>query len=125
MELIWQRTKTDCGVACVAMVAGVTYEEAEAAFDFPKRQRHRRTDMWDVYRALRKLGKKPEKRLVPGPANGTNAVLKCNRGRRRTVVNVRRWHWCVWDSAQQRVLDPAGNGGVPRPVLSHMPVRNC
>jgi hypothetical protein len=31
MRLVRQRDRDDCGVACVAMAAGATYEEAEAA----------------------------------------------------------------------------------------------
>lgn len=33
MDLIKQRTNSDCGVACIAMVIGCTYEEAYECYD--------------------------------------------------------------------------------------------
>jgi ABC-type bacteriocin/lantibiotic exporter with double-glycine peptidase domain len=118
MELIRQRHKNDCGIACAAMLAGVSYEEAsDAAAPYGKRRG--RTAETTMYLILRNLGLKVRLPMIAGPANGSNALLKCNCSTRR-IAGVKRWHWCVWSAAEQKILDPSGDGKV-RPVLSHMP----
>lgn len=119
MELIRQRHKNDCGIACAAMLAGVSYEVASDAAA-PLGKRRSRTADTTMYLILRNLGIKGKLPMIPGPANGSNALLKCNRGERR-IAGVKGWHWCVWSAAEQKILDPLDDGK-KRPVLSHMPV---
>lgn len=118
MEMIRQRYKSDCGVACAAMLAGVTYEEASAAFA-PLGKRRGCTNETTMYLALRELGVKGKLPMASGKPNGQNALLKCNRTEHRRA-GVKRWHWCVWDAAEQRILDPLDDGK-SRPILAHMP----
>lgn len=117
MNLVKQCRKSDCGIACAAMLAGVSYEEASAAAAlFGKRRGP--TNETTMYLILRNLGLKVKLPMVAGAANGTNALLKCNRTERR-LAGVKRWHWCVWFAAEQRVLDPLDDGK-RRPILAHM-----
>lgn len=104
LRLIKQKGSVGCGVACVAMLAGVTYANAAAK--------------------LCELGQ---------PLNWTKAVhlrrglatfgFGLGRGMRITSVRVlasldqhalvgtnkrkyNRWHWIVWDARCKIVLDP-------------------
>lgn len=120
MKLVHQRHRNDCGIACAAMLAGVSYEEASNAAA-PLGKRRGLTNETAMYLILRNLGLKGKLPLVPGRANGQDAILKCNRGTQRRA-GVKRWHWCVWSATDQKILDPLDDGKV-RPVLSHMPVR--
>lgn len=120
LQLIKQRHRTDCGIACVAMLARVSYEEAEAAFQFGPRTKSRITNITAIYRALRKLGLSVKLPMVGGAPNGIDALLKCNRSPVRRA-GVKRWHWAVYSAADGAVLDPLADGKV-RPILSHMPV---
>lgn len=117
MKLVKQRWKSDCGIACAAMLAGVSYEEASDAAA-PLGKRRGKTSETTMYLILRNLGLKAKLPMVSGAANGTNALLKCNRTERR-VAGVKGWHWCVWFAAEQKILDPLDDGKC-RPVLAHM-----
>lgn len=121
MELIRQRYRSDCGIACAAMLAGVSYEEASDAAA-PLGKRRGQTNETTMSLILQHLGFEAKIPMIPGPANGTNALLKCNRGERRRA-GVKTWHWCVWSSAEQKILDPLDDGK-SRPILSHMPVQS-
>lgn len=118
MNHVQQRTKNDCGVACVAMLAGVSYEIAKAAFDF-KRRRTMRTTAEDCINALRKLGIATERffPLGPDPVESLTvpALLKTNKRRRI-------WHWAVYDPVTRRVLDPANQSATNHRVLSYLPI---
>ncbi len=120
VELIRQRHKSDCGIACAAMLAGVSYEEASDAAA-PLGKRRGRTAETTMYLILRNLGLKGTLPMIPGCANGTNALLKCNRAERRRA-GVKTWHWCVWSAAEQKIFYPLEDGK-SRPILSHMPVQ--
>ena len=105
MKRVPQRTQTDCGVACVAMLAGVPYEEARAAFKF--RHRNQITSTKDCIKALRRLGVLVADRLRPlGPdpveTLTCRALLKTNK--RRTC-----WHWTVYDPASRSIIDPSAS----------------
>lgn len=93
MERIAQRMRNDCGVAAVAMVAGVTYEEAKAAFRF--RRNGYSTNADDCIKALRRLGVKTAPRFLHGeiddlPTINSRALVKVNRSRKN-------WHWVAFD----------------------------
>ena len=57
MELVRQRYKSDCGIACAAMLAGVSYEEASDAAA-PLGKRRGKTNETTMYLILRNLGLK-------------------------------------------------------------------
>ena len=57
MRIVKQREENDCGVACVAMLAGTSYEEARTVI-YPK-GRSKLTKTKDLHEALIKLGRKP------------------------------------------------------------------
>jgi hypothetical protein len=107
MRWIRQRVSTDCGIAAVAIIADVTYEEAKSAFgEFPGRGFA--TVAKDIRRALRRLGSRlgKRKRDLRGV---TTLDLKFDaivRVKHPSTRNPREKHWIVWDSAERCVLDP-------------------
>jgi ABC-type bacteriocin/lantibiotic exporter with double-glycine peptidase domain len=106
MEMIKQRRSKDCGAACIAMIAGVEYERAYAALY--KWEKPWAADIDAMKTALKRLGiksakqrqsvfGKPEKYL----GETFDALLFSNH---RKSAN--EGHWIVWDSKNQRYLDP-------------------
>lgn len=103
MKRVTQKRGTDCGIACVAMVAGVSYEEAEKAMGAAA---HSRTQVADLRRALRKLGYSLGHRSIPVAPERLqyltfDCILKTKPGPKSG-----NWHWMVWDSRAQKILDP-------------------
>lgn len=113
MKRVAQRSRYDCGAACVAMVAGVPYKKAhqllygDDGIDL--------TETRDLVLALEKSGIKLSKKRTPfRDANGDrlasisekqvdlnfDAILATKP--RQTGI----WHWVVWDSSSRRILDP-------------------
>lgn len=88
MRLVRQKPN-GCGLACVAMLAGVTLARAEAAVG-----KTRKTHTRDLLRGLRRLGFRPAprlQRLTPDIVPPMRCVLKVRwRGTRDT-------HWVVHD----------------------------
>lgn len=104
MRLVRQVTPYGCGVACVAMVAGVSYWAACEAIFGPKPPRRHSTYTADLRRGLNRLGINTTDRLKPLggrslTALAVDAIVK---------VNPRQdgWHWVIWDAQRQRILDP-------------------
>lgn len=56
ISVVWQRAKTDCSVACLAMIANVSYEEALLAIG-QKRVLKGGIQLKGVLTAAKKLGK--------------------------------------------------------------------
>ena len=108
MRLIKQKDESGCGIAAVAMLAGVSYEVAKDLI-FPDRTTRKRsfvTDTGVLRDALRGLG-------VP-VADGCIRVKDKAQLKQDALLKVNRqksggFHWCVWDSKRRRILDP----GVP------------
>jgi hypothetical protein len=119
-RLVHQRRGADCGVACVAMVAGTDYERALAAFlDFGCSGRW--TDVQALRRALIRVGVRCGDRLIPAtgktpPEHLGDAIWRVNQ-------IGRRWHWVVWDSQEQRILDPMRSPRKRYRVASRLPIR--
>lgn len=114
MRLIRQRRENDCGVAVVAMVAGVSYQRALAAFTPEVRRRmtslRAGTSTRDVANALVALGWQCDARLRPLRKRDLDALTG------RAILCVRypekgahTWHWCAFlgEKSDMRVLDPA------------------
>ncbi len=102
MKRVAQRRGIDCGVACVAMIAEVSYAKAKRAMfgDLPVG----RTSKECLQKGLRKFGIRTGSRLIRCGRNYTTlsfrAILKTN------VTRNGNWHWIVWDPERARPLDP-------------------
>jgi ABC-type bacteriocin/lantibiotic exporter with double-glycine peptidase domain len=103
MRTIRQRQEDDCGIACVAMLARVSYDRAlDEGFDGDSGL----TDTIDVVRALQRLGGRPKtSRLIPKRTKDHrsfefDALLLVNYRKNRVG------HWVVWDSLHGKIRDP-------------------
>jgi len=101
IKRICQRYRSDCGVACVAMIAGVSYQQAFAVFGFAEGEKGFHTRHKDLVEALDKLGCQVQRKMfrawedIPG-----HAILAVNHRCKR-----RNFHWVVFDG--KAVLDPS------------------
>ena len=96
IEYIYQRGKTDCGVACFAMIAGLLYEEARKIF--PK------TISYGLF---------PEQLFEKLDDVGFNAVETKFLPKKGIALVTINWknenlngHFVVWDSKRKQFLDP-------------------
>lgn len=105
MRLIRQRRANDCGVAVVAMVCGVSYARALAAFSFHVQYRMRAlksgTTTRDVAEAIERLGWRCDRRCRP--IRKRDLWQKNITG--RAILAVRfpeqgrtEWHWIAYDA---------------------------
>ena len=112
MRRVRQLTEMGCGVACVAMVAGVDYFTAYAAIFGLTEPKDHSTEATDLRRGLRRLGVKTAARLIP------LAGRPCSELETTAIVKVNPtqdgWHWVVWDLERQCVIDP-----MTRPYRRH------
>ena len=103
MRYMKQKTKTDCGVACLAMLTGVSWVQARNALNFDKNEKVFLTTKDQMRDALRRLGVVTAKRLTvckyPERLQ-SDALLRTN------VLASGRFHWAVWDAKKQQILDP-------------------
>lgn len=90
----------DCGVACVAMLAGCSYDEALEVLEFADDSSEFYTWHIDIFRALGKLGCPVKKRkFVSWRKIEGCAIVAVNHTR-----DGRYWHWVVFDG--EAILDP-------------------
>ena len=114
MAFIRQRTKTDCGVAALAMLCNVPYEEANRAIPWRREGCLQGTTTRQLREGAEKLGYKtestPKNRLKPliGPkwiktwtAIPDNSLVKVPHPKGSS----HGWHWVVWRKGQ--IYDPA------------------
>lgn len=95
-----QRKGSDCGVSCVAMVAGVSYQKAFNAFGFMKGQKTFYTSHKKLEEALSKLGCEVQRRrFVSWDDISGCAILPVNHRCKRL-----NFHWIVFNGTD--VLDP-------------------
>jgi hypothetical protein len=107
MRLIYQKDECTCGVACVAMVCGISFDEAKA-FMWKKGDDY--TTTGGMKRALEHFGAKCSGQLYR-PRNQNFRDLKFS-----VVINFyprkgqKFWnsHWAVWDfrDEQSKFFDP-------------------
>tara|TARA_R110000782_G_scaffold132359_5_gene224394 strand:+ start:48980 stop:49372 length:393 start_codon:yes stop_codon:yes gene_type:complete len=111
MRRIKQRYGDDCGIACVAMVAGVPYAQAAEKFSL-KPNGSRLTNTKDLITALRLLGVSVEgDHLEPLPKQSYRwrAALRedeCVAILKSPTRKNGKWHWRVYDPVRDRVVDP-------------------
>ena len=102
MKFIRQRRANDCGIACVAMLGGVSYIRArEVAPYYPKNGLYTK----DLVKMLRKLTKKPAKYN-----NKRYRTLKCYKSKKLKILRIVKddkemGHFIVTDG--KRFYDPA------------------
>lgn len=107
MKTIKQQDEYDCGVAAVAMLAGVTYEEARTIV-YPT-GRSRLTKTKDLHAALSRLGREPQSKRRIGFGSKTltdldgDALVFVKMGKNGKGNG----HWIVWDNAARKARDPA------------------
>lgn len=95
----------DCGVACVAMLAGCSYRQAFEAFDFADNQSQFYTRHHHLISALEKIGCAViRKRFRSWRAIRGRAIVAVNH---RHSQKIRYWHWVVFDG--EVILDPKPN----------------
>lgn len=102
IERVEQRAigRADCGVACVAMLAGCSYEQAFIAFGFAQHQRQFYTRHRHLMRALVLLGCTVQrKKFLTWYQIAGFAIVAVNHTKQGKY-----WHWVVW--ANQTILDP-------------------
>ena len=95
--------RADCGVACVAMLAGCSYEQALTALGFEGQQRQFYTRHRHLMNALSMLGCVVQrKKFVTWYQIAGPAIVAVNHTRRGKY-----WHWVVW--VDYTILDPRPN----------------
>ena len=116
-----QKDRDGCGVACVAMLAGVTYKRAKDVMF--GNDSVSLTSTADLYNALKIFRKRPlGKRLIPLRTRSyrdldANALLKIARPGKSW------WHWIVWDARRKEFLDPDTPSLRRHRVISYLLVR--
>jgi ABC-type bacteriocin/lantibiotic exporter with double-glycine peptidase domain len=91
--------QADCGVACVAMLAGCSYQHAFDVFSFSKDQSQFHTRHHHLISALEKLGCVVKRKQF--------CSWRAIRGRAIVAVNHTQngnWHWVAFDG--EAILDP-------------------
>ncbi len=104
MRTVMQRFEADCGVACVAMLAGVSYEEARAAV-YPD-GKMRLTSSGKLRAALTKLGRPPVEGNMKAKGRMTLKCLPSDALLKVQPTSCSTKHWVVWDHAEQVKRDP-------------------
>jgi ABC-type bacteriocin/lantibiotic exporter with double-glycine peptidase domain len=110
MTFIRQRNKKDCGVACLAMLCNVTYEEANRAIPWRREGNLEGTTTKQLREGARKLGhtteSTPQDRLKPLRDSTwtdipNNSLVKVPHPKGPDYG----WHWVVWKKG--KIYDPA------------------
>jgi len=106
MKTVKQRGTRDCGAACIAMLASVSYERGFGALYGHKEPYATKTE--HIRKALRKLGFRTSRKRVSlfGRRHSEvrlpfNALIYCNY---RTAAD--EAHWIVWDARARKFRDP-------------------
>jgi hypothetical protein len=101
MRRVRQRNRSDCGVACVAMLARVSYQQAFDTFGFAEGERRFYTSRVQLVNALKLLGCEVQwRKFSSWEAVSGSAILgvnyRCNRC---------NFHWVAYDG--KYVRDPS------------------
>ena len=108
LKHVAQKRRTDCGVACIQILTGVSESKARAALGMPKGARSDRTDVAPIRAALAKLGHRMGREVYCDEWD----ELASRVDRALVAVNYREatytWHWIVFDNADPHkpLLDP-------------------
>lgn len=99
VEFIQQRGKSDCGVACAAMLVGCLYEIARMLFKESKKSIRGGLYPEDIFEVLEEIGFK-NKELQELPQN-TKALVAI-----QWMDEELSGHYVVWDHKRKQFLDP-------------------
>lgn len=115
-KFIAQQHPTECGAACVAMLAGTSLKEARKKLKPSAPTRSLRTDSAELRAALKafgfKLGRETYSESWEALAKKTTPLLVAvNYDSIRHI-----WHWCVYDprAPGAPLYDPKARGGKAR-----------
>jgi hypothetical protein len=109
MKRIFQIDEDGCGVACVAMLAGVSYKMALTKMFGDRHVTPTTTKQ--IRKELRKFGLFSARKLVRSikwrhyTELRQDAILKVKIPKRSGAG----WHWIVWDAKRGKFLDPDGD----------------
>lgn len=126
MSFVKQRSKTDCGVAALAMLCDVTYEKALLAIQWRAPARNRGTSTRMLRDAAANLGydtkSTPQDRLkiIKAPDAWVGKTVGGEIWQfipANSLVKIHTkgkwgWHWVVWNNG--KVYDPARGVFLPR-----------
>lgn len=107
MRRVKQKTEKDCGAACVAMLAGVTLDEAYEAVYGDGRKRV--TSAGKLRVALAKLGRPPVEGRMVSIGRTTLKSLPHDALLKVQPLTCSIKHWVVWDKKRQMKLGPYPN----------------
>ena len=100
---VFQQHDDGCGIACVAMLAGLSYDEVCLAI-FGDHQGDA-TSLDDLRWALMGYGFRVPRRMTPF-WEGLHKQLKQHALLALDPGPEAMWHWAVWDATGRRILDP-------------------
>ena len=107
MRHVIQKDENGCGMACVAMLAGVDYETSCKRLFRTKSGKGRYTHTKEIKAALRRAGLRTDRRCVRFKKDEGPLILQFDAIMiTRAAKQHGTFHWVVWDSKARRVLDP-------------------
>lgn len=110
ISFVPQQRNTDCGVACVAMIAGISYQQAFDAIGFSEEYKQFYTTHTCLTHALRRLGVSVMQRNFRSWHDISGlAVVAVNHRRNR-----RYFHWVIFDGAA--IIDPSPKGKLKKNI---------
>lgn len=120
MKTIKQKGENDCGVACVAMLTGVEYDEARKVIYADGRAKLTKTK--DLHDALIKLGREPMADRRKPFGSKTEHDLDTDALVFVEIKDSGAKHWIVWDAEAKRVRDP-WKAKYGRDLCGYLPVK--
>lgn len=119
LRRVFQQHDDGCGIACLAMLAGLSYQQAcLAIFDDGQGDA---TSLDDLRWALMAHGFRVPKRMTPFWEGwytrlDQHALLAVN------PAPDGMWHWAVWDADSRRILDPLRWPARKPVIVGYLPV---
>lgn len=110
MEIVEQKHRKGCGIACVAMIRGISYNQAKRLFPLPIQVALSQiggTTISDVRKALRGYASVGACRPYFPAEN--RPYFPWNEDRLIALHILKKkqsYHWCLWDSEKRQFLDP-------------------
>lgn len=112
ISFIRQKHKNGCAVACVAMIAKLSYDEAlKLVHPFRKPKQHTTTGLDQLIHVLDKMHLYPllrEKMKISSIKNVAILVVNCGTSKRPW------YHAVVWDPDSKKIVDPYRKKPWPR-----------
>jgi hypothetical protein len=106
-----ENRSSGCGPACVAMIAGTTYERALAVMFLDGRKTKPRSRYADLKHALAALNASTDPRAVRCASFGSADALSIFACKWEDGTG--NWHWVVYDPTSRCLYDPNRDGPIP------------